>query len=64
MLYVVIYCKTRIFSVQFVLALLTHSLICAKISSALNSYYFLIKNRECAKISLRKKVSSPLSAKI
>ena len=30
------YCKTRIFSAQFILALLAHSFICAKISSALN----------------------------
>ena len=26
--------------------------------------FFLFENRECAKISLRQKVSSPLSAKI
>ena len=31
-----IYCKTRIFSAQFILALLAHSFVCAKISSALN----------------------------
>ena len=30
------YCKTRIFSAQFILALLAHSFNCAKISSALN----------------------------
>ena len=42
------YCKTRIFSIQFILALLEHSFHCAKISSALN-FHILYVLKICGK---------------